>query len=102
MGTHPRFRQVPPQLRSSTMAVESPSLAARAAAVAAELHRAYLQGCVGQTYPVLFEQRKDGCAAGHAPNYMPVEVQTQEDYHNTVRHVKITGVVNDILMGEVT
>jgi len=33
---------------------------------------------------------------------MPVEVQTQEDYHNTVRHVKITGVVNDILMGEVT
>ena len=76
--------------------------AARAAAVAAELHRAYLQGCVGQTYPVLFEQRKDGCAAGHAPNYMPVEVQTQEDYHNTIRHVKITGVVNDILMGEVT
>ena len=52
--------------------------AARASAVAAELHRAYLQGCVGQTYPVLFEQRKDGCAAGHAPNYMPVEVQTQE------------------------
>ena len=76
--------------------------AARASAVAAELHRAYLQGCVGQTYPVLFEQRKDGCAAGHAPNYMPVEVQTQEDYHNTVRHVKVTGVVNDILMGEVT
>ena len=76
--------------------------AARASAVAAELHRAYLQGCVGQTYPVLFEQRKDGCAAGHAPNYMPVEVQTQEDYHNTVRHVKITGVVNDILKGEVT
>ena len=76
--------------------------AARASAVAAELHRAYLQGCVGQTYPVLFEQRKDGCAAGHAPNYMPVEVQTQEDYHNTVRHVKITGVINDILMGEVT
>ena len=76
--------------------------AARASAVAAELHRAYLQGCVGQTYPLLFEQRKDGCAAGHAPNYMPVEVQTQEDYHNTVRHVKITGVVNDILMGEVT
>ena len=76
--------------------------AARASAVAAELYRAYLQGCVGQTYPVLFEQRKDGCAAGHAPNYMPVEVQTQEDYHNTVRHVKITGVVNDILMGEMT
>ena len=78
------------------------SLASYPEAVAAELHRAYLQGCVGQTYPVLFEQRKDGCAVGHAPNYMPVEVQTQEDYHNTVRHVKITGVVNDILMGEVT
>ena len=30
------------------------------------------------------------------------QVRTQEDYHNTVRHVKITGVVNDILMGEMT
>lgn len=108
-----RFAQMhifPYSIRPGTRAAEMEQVpgpvkeerAARASAVAAELHRAYLQGCVGQTYPVLFEQRKDGCAAGHAPNYMPVEVQTQEDYHNTVRHVKITGVVNDILMGEVT
>ena len=105
-----RMHIFPYSIRPGTKAAEMEQIpgpvkeerAARAAAVAAELHRAYLQGCVGQTYPVLFEQRKDGCAAGHAPNYMPVEVQTQEDYHNTVRHVKITGVVNDILMGEVT
>ena len=30
--------------------------AARAAEVASQMHRAYLEGCVGQVYPVLFEQ----------------------------------------------
>ena len=34
--------------------------AARAAEVASQMHRAYLEGCVGQVYPVLFEQEKDG------------------------------------------
>ena len=28
--------------------------ARRAAAAAADMHRAYLDGCVGKTYPVLF------------------------------------------------
>ena len=44
--------------------------AARAAEVASQMHRAYLEGCVGQVYPVLFEQEKDGYYTGHAPNYM--------------------------------
>ena len=42
--------------------------AARAAEVASQMHRAYLEGCVGQVYPVLFEQEKDGYYTGHAPN----------------------------------
>ena len=44
--------------------------ARRAAEVAARMHRDYLEGCVGEVYPVLFEQPKDGRYAGHAPNYM--------------------------------
>ena len=75
--------------------------AARAAQVAEELHRAYLNGCVGQVYPVLFEQVKDGLSTGHAPNYMEVAMEG-DNLHNVVQNVKITGVENDILRGEFT
>ena len=40
----------------------------RATAVAAGMHEAYLNGCVGQVYPVLFEQPKGKSFSGHAPN----------------------------------
>ena len=72
--------------------------ARRAAAVAAELHRAYLTGCVGETYPVLFEQPRDGRFSGHAPNYMEVLVEG-ENLHNIVRNVQITGLSGDALTG---
>lgn len=63
--------------------------AARAAQVARRMHQAYLAGCVGKTYPVLFEQEKDGLYTGHAPNYMEVAVQGQA-LHNQVWEVTIT------------
>jgi threonylcarbamoyladenosine tRNA methylthiotransferase MtaB len=69
--------------------------------VAEELHRTYLNGCVGQVYPVLFEQAKDGLSTGHAPNYMEVAME-EDNLHNVVRNVKITGVENDTLRGEFT
>ena len=74
--------------------------AARAAAVAEQMRRSYLAGCVGCTYPVLFEQPKDGRYAGHAPNYTDVEVDG-ENLHNEVRAVEITGVEGDILIGRI-
>ena len=74
--------------------------AARAAAVAEQMRQSYLAGCVGCTYPVLFEQPKDGRYAGHAPNYTDVEVDG-EDLHNEVRAVEITGVEGDILIGRI-
>ena len=46
--------------------------AARAAEAAGELNRAYLAGCVGETYPVLYEQEAEGLWTGHAPNYILV------------------------------
>lgn len=73
--------------------------ARRAAAVAAELHEAYLRGCVGRTYEVLFEQPKDGLFSGHAPNYMEVLVAGTE-LHNQVRRVRITGMRDGALLGE--
>ena len=75
--------------------------AARAAEVASQMHRAYLEGCVGQVYPVLFEQEKDSYYTGHAPNYCETGVRG-EDLHNKVLNVKITGTDGDMLVGELT
>ncbi len=71
----------------------------RAATAAAGMHRAYLDGCVGETYEVLFEQRRDGYFVGHAPNYMEVALDTQEDLHNRVLAVTITHTDGQTLFG---
>ena len=86
-------------MQQNTAAVKE-GRAHRATQVAAQMHRAYLEGCVGQTYPVLFEQEKKGRSLGHAPNYMEVEVPAG-DYHNMVLPVRITGSDGEILTGEV-
>ena len=75
--------------------------AAQAAETAERMKQAYLLGCVGQTYPVLFEQEKGGLYVGHAPNYCQVGVRG-EDLHNAVRNVKIEAVEGDMLIGELT
>ena len=74
--------------------------ARRASAEAAELHRAYLSGCVGAVYPVLFEQPRNGLFSGHAPNYMEV-LADGENLRNAIRDVRITGVSGDALTGVV-
>ena len=75
--------------------------AARAAETAERMKQAYLRGCIGQTYPVLFEQEKNGLYVGHAPNYCQVGVRG-EDLHNAVRNVKIEAVDGDMLIGGLT
>ena len=74
--------------------------ARQGAAVAAEMRQAYLEQCVGQVYPVLFEQPKDGQFFGHAPNYMEVLAEG-EDLHNTVKNVRITGTDGQVLFGTI-
>ena len=75
--------------------------ARRAAAVAAELQQSYLERCVGEVYPVLFEQRaEDGLFSGHAPNYMEV-LAAGEALHNVVKNVRITAVAGERLLGEI-
>ena len=75
--------------------------AARAAETAERMKQAYLRGCVGQTYPVLFEQEKNGLYVGHAPNYCQVGVRG-EDLHNRIHDVRIVEVTEDMLTGELT
>ncbi len=45
-----------------------------AQAVCAGTRRAFLDACVGQTLPVLFESEEDGFCTGHSDSYMPVGV----------------------------
>ena len=86
------MRQVPKAVKEER--------ARRAAAVAAELHRSYLAGCVGAVVPVLFEQPRGERYVGHAPNYMEV-LADGADLHNEIRNVKITGTDGESLLGEV-
>ena len=73
--------------------------ARRAANLAADMHRMYLEGCVGRTYPVLFEQSRNGKFSGHAPNYMEVLAEGT-DLHNQVKNVRITGTDGQVLFGD--
>lgn len=99
----------PYSIRPGTKAAAMPQLTAavkeeragRAADAAHRMRRQYLEGCVGRTYPVLFEQEKNGLYTGHAPNYAEVAVKGQE-LHNQVREVTITGCNGEILLGELT
>ena len=73
--------------------------ARRAADLASDMHRMYLEGCVGRTYPVLFEQSRNGKFSGHAPNYMEVLAEGT-DLHNQVKNVRITGTDGQVLFGQ--
>ena len=86
------------KMRQNPKAVKE-ERAHRAAAVAAEMHRAYLEGCVGRVYPVLFEQPKNGRFSGHASNYIEV-LADGENLHNIVQNVQIIGIDGDALLGE--
>ena len=77
------------------------SRAAHASEIAGTMHRAYMERCVGKTFPVLFEQDKDGHSVGHAPNYMEVRVE-EAGLHNQVRMARITRVDGETLCAELS
>ncbi len=97
----------PYSIRTGTPAAKLPQVpgnikddrAHRAAAVARELSEAYLSACVGEIFPVLYEQQYGDRFCGHAPNYATVAVPAG-DYHNRVLSTRITGVDNGTLLGE--
>ena len=87
-----KMRQVPKSVKEDR--------AHRAAVAAAELRKTYLDRCVGQTYPVLFEQPKEDWFFGHAPNYAEVLVKG-EGLHNQIRPVTITSTDGEFLYGTI-
>ena len=79
---------------------EKADRSARAVAAAAELHREFLTAMCGTEQDVLFEQIEDSWFTGHAPNGMKVYARG-EDLHNTVRRVRIEGLQEEGLRGEI-
>ncbi len=75
--------------------------AARAAAAADELSRAFRSGLIGQTFVVLFEQPEGEYFTGHAPNYVKFYVPGKA-LHNQLRAVRVTGLYADGVTGELT
>ena len=78
---------------------EKEERARRAIALGEALERRWLEGQAGRTFPVLFEEEKDGLWQGHAPNYALVRAKG-EDLHNRLLHVKITGVEGSALLAD--
>ncbi len=66
--------------------------AARAAEVETELREGYQKGFIGATVPVLFEQKDaQGRWTGHTTNYILVAVESEQDLHNQILDVAVTG-----------
>ena len=76
--------------------------AARLAAVDEKLHQAMLKQMVGKTEKVLFEQPVDAVhMEGLCGPYLRVVVPGTSELANTIAQVKITGIVDDWLTGEI-
>ena len=71
-----------------------------AIAVAEKMRDAYLRRHMGSTVEVLFEEETGGFFTGHTPNYLKVYAKG-ENLHNRLRSVRITGLLNDGLTGEI-
>ncbi len=88
------------KLPGQVPSAEKKRRAAQAAQVAERLRLSYWQRQVDRTFPVLFEEEKDGLWQGHAPNYVAVRA-AGEALHNQVRQVRITAVGGESLLGEI-
>ena len=71
----------------------------RAANLAAEMERAYLEQFVGETVPVLFEEEREGLWRGYTTRYTEVMAPSGENLHNRLRSVRVEGVEGGSLRG---
>ena len=71
-----------------------------AIAVAREMNRSYRESLVGTLQEVLFEEEEGAFSTGHARNYIRVWAEGK-GLHNRIRSVRITGLYQDGLLGEI-
>ena len=66
-----------------------------------ETQREYLNGYIGKTAEVLFEQEvKPGIYEGHMTNYVKVHVQSKEDLSGKFADVKMVSLKGDCIVGK--
>lgn len=68
-------------------------------AVAEEMSRSYRQNLLDTVQEVLFEEPEGEYFTGHCPNYVKVYVKG-ENLHNEIRNVRLTGLYQDGVLGE--
>ncbi len=68
--------------------------------IARHMNLAYREKLIGSTQQVLFEETEGAYDVGHAPNYVKIYVSAA-GRHNEVAAVRITGLHEDGLLGEV-
>ena len=73
--------------------------AREAQAVADRTRAVFLESCVGQILPVLFESDEGAGSVGHSDTYLLVRVP-DEGLRGELRRVRITGVDGEELRGE--
>ncbi len=71
-----------------------------AIAVAADMNREYRESLLGTVQKVLFEEMDGEFYTGHAPNYIKVYARG-ENLHNEICAVKITGLYQEGVVGEI-
>ena len=71
----------------------------RAIAVAEQMSHTYRENLIGTTQEVLFEEQEGEFFAGHAPNYVKIYAPGKK-LHNEIRTVRITGLYQEGLLGE--
>ena len=70
----------------------------RAIALAADMEQVFLEGCIGQTMEVLFEEKSGYFYTGHTENYVKVYA-SGADLHNKILPVQIEALFSDGLIG---
>ena len=71
-----------------------------AIAGARQMNRSYRESLVGTLQEVLFEEEEGAFSTGHARNYIRVWAEGK-GLHNRIRSVRITGLYQDGLVGEI-
>ena len=91
-----RGYDLPEQVPNALKAIRAQEAARRCGA----LEQEYLRSRIGLVRPVLFEQEEDGWFTGHIPEYCLVRAKG-EALHNQILPVRITGVRDTTLTGEI-
>ncbi len=85
--------QVPPGVKKQRME--------RLLQVAGEGANTFMNALVGQTFPILLEQKKaDGLWEGHTPHYIPVGVEIPEGKAGEIYLVTLTAVQGERCIGQ--